>query len=375
GFNKPVVNSPIANNPFYNAIARPFQTRYISPFQTPTNQYQSLFSRQPNLIFGKRAKLSEDEFVESGQDSPFNAAKKNYTPFWNPKPTNNSLLNQAIGNGFNQPPVNSFNQPPVNNFNQPPINSFNQPPINSFNQPPVNIFNQPPTHSFNQPPSNSFKQPAPNNFGQNPFGQLPATKHVGPFSKTFSTQSNRSSPFDQSISSVHKPVFNSTEVRPAPNSQPSDTYTKLKVKRLSSRYERSAKAPINKRLGKAVENNQPILARALPKAKEPVTKPPVLKSTPTQPPLMPNKTTASLFLANDPGRSTHEKRAQRFGAYQVLYQEFKERRVIERKQVIRDGLIPNPDEQTSLEDAIDFRGSCTLKCPEFEMLERDMQND
>ncbi|KAI8082274.1 SAC3/GANP/Nin1/mts3/eIF-3 p25 family-domain-containing protein [Thamnidium elegans] len=90
---------------------------------------------------------------------------------------------------------------------------------------------------------------------------------------------------------------------------------------------------------------------------------------------MPNKTTASLFLANGPGRSTPEKRAQRFRAYQVLYQEFKKRRLIERKQAIRDGLIPNPDEQTSLEDAIDFRGSCTLKCPEFEMLERDMQND
>lgn len=49
--------------------------------------------------------------------------------------------------------------------------------------------------------------------------------------------------------------------------------------------------------------------------------------------------------------------------------------MIERKQAIKDGLIPNPDEQTSLEDAIDFRGTCTLKCPEFEMLERDMQND
>ncbi|KAG2236387.1 hypothetical protein INT48_008369 [Thamnidium elegans] len=343
GINKPVVNNPIANNSFYNVIARPFQTRHISPFQTPTNQYQSLFSRQPNLIFGKRVKLSEDEFVESGHNSPFNAAKKKETPFWNPKPAYNSLLNKAIGNGFNQPPLNSFNQPPVN--------------------------------SFNQPPSNSFKQPAPNNFGQNPFGQLPATKHVGPFSKTFSTQSNRPSPFEQSIANVHKSVFNSTEVRPAPSSQSSDAYTKLKVKRLSSPYERPHKAPINKRLGKVVGDNQPIPARDLPKAKEPATKPPVLKSTPTQPPLMPNKTTASLFLANDPGRSTPEKRAQRFGAYQVLYQEFKEKRVNERKQAIRDGLIPNPDVQTSLEDAIDFRGSCTLKCPEFEMLERDMQNN
>ncbi|KAG2237487.1 hypothetical protein INT48_005520 [Thamnidium elegans] len=211
-----------------------------------------------NFNQGGFTKLSEDEFVESGQDSPFNAAKKNDTPFWNPKPANNSLLDQAIGNGLNQPPINNFNQLPF----------------------------------------------APNNFGQNPFGQLPATKHVSPFSKTSSTQSNRPSPFDQSIFSAHKPVFSSTEVRPAPSNQSCDTYTKLKVKRLSSRYERSAKAPINKRLGKAVENNQPILARALPKAKEPVTKPPVLKSTPTQPPLMPNKTTASLFLANDPGRST-----------------------------------------------------------------------
>ncbi|KAG2229504.1 hypothetical protein INT48_002410 [Thamnidium elegans] len=334
GINKPVVNNPITNNPFYNVIARPFQTRHISPFQTSTNQYQSLFSRQPNVVFGKRAKLSEDEFIESGYESRFNAAKKNYTPFWNPKPTNNSLLNQAIENGFNQPPVNSFNQPSVNRFNQPP------------------------TYGFNQPPSNSFKQPAPNNFGQNPFGQLPATKHVGPFSKTSSTQSNCPSPFDQSIASAHKPVFNSTAVRPAYSSQPSDAYMKPNVKRLSSPYERPHKALTNKRL-----------------VKEPATKPPVLKSTPTQPPLMPNKTMASLFLANDPGRSTHEKRAQRFGAYQVLYQEFKERRVIERKQVIRDGLIPNPDEQTNLEDAIDFRGSCTLKCPEFEMLERDMQND
>jgi hypothetical protein len=48
--------------------------------------------------------------------------------------------------------------------------------------------------------------------------------------------------------------------------------------------------------------------------------------------------------------------------------------VIERKQAIKNGFIPDPNAPTRLEDAIDFRGTCQDKCPQFEMLEREIQN-
>lgn len=42
---------------------------------------------------------------------------------------------------------------------------------------------------------------------------------------------------------------------------------------------------------------------------------------------------------------------------------------------IEAGLTPNPDDKVSFEGTFCFRGTCTSKCSEFEMLERDLQND
>lgn len=53
----------------------------------------------------------------------------------------------------------------------------------------------------------------------------------------------------------------------------------------------------------------------------------------------------------------------------------KKNRVVEREQAIKDGLIPDPNAPRRLEDAIDFRGTCETKCPEFEMIEREIQNN
>lgn len=52
----------------------------------------------------------------------------------------------------------------------------------------------------------------------------------------------------------------------------------------------------------------------------------------------------------------------------------KQSRIEERKNAIQQGLIPDPNAPTRLEDAIDFRGTCTTMCPEFEMIERELQN-
>lgn len=52
----------------------------------------------------------------------------------------------------------------------------------------------------------------------------------------------------------------------------------------------------------------------------------------------------------------------------------KKDRIIEREQAIKNGLIPDPNTPRRLEDAIDFRGICQTKCPQFEMVERDIQN-
>ncbi|KAI9271180.1 SAC3/GANP/Nin1/mts3/eIF-3 p25 family-domain-containing protein [Helicostylum pulchrum] len=338
------VGSGAFNSAFASNNPQPFNQPYNEPGSATfgqNQQYQSAFSRQRKPVFAQSAGLLDRAIDGSLHTSPFNAAEKKDTPFWNPKAANNNLFDQALAG-----PTQPHNSPFAQNQSIP--------------------FTQNQSSPFAQNHSSPFAQSQSSPFAQNqssPFAQ----NHSSSFSKTPNTQSNRPSPFDQSITSANKSVFNSTDVKPAHIKAPIITSAKPRVRRLSAPYERPAKAPVNKRLGKAVEDKQPTPARVQPKVKELGTKP--------QPPSMPNKTTASLFLANDPGRGTAEKRAVRFGAYQVLYQEFKERRVIERKQAIRDGLIPNPDEQTSLEDAIDFRGSCILKCPEFEMLERDMQND
>ncbi|KAG1610027.1 hypothetical protein G6F46_010335 [Rhizopus delemar] len=74
---------------------------------------------------------------------------------------------------------------------------------------------------------------------------------------------------------------------------------------------------------------------------------------------------------------TAENRAARFGttSKSEVYAQMKKNRVVEREQAIKDGLIPDPNAPHRLEDAIDFRGTCETKCPEFEMIEREIQNN
>ncbi|CEP06960.1 hypothetical protein, partial, partial [Parasitella parasitica] len=52
----------------------------------------------------------------------------------------------------------------------------------------------------------------------------------------------------------------------------------------------------------------------------------------------------------------------------------KKKRLQERQRAIEDGLLPDPDNPTKLNEAISFRGTCTFKCPKFEIAERDYQN-
>lgn len=47
----------------------------------------------------------------------------------------------------------------------------------------------------------------------------------------------------------------------------------------------------------------------------------------------------------------------------------------QRKDAVRAGLIADPDRPTTLENAIDFRGTCEEMCPEFEREEREFKKN
>jgi hypothetical protein len=53
----------------------------------------------------------------------------------------------------------------------------------------------------------------------------------------------------------------------------------------------------------------------------------------------------------------------------------KKSRIDECKEAIANGLIPDPDTPTRLEDAVDMNGTCDQMCPEFEVLERTLQKN
>ncbi|KAI9766786.1 MAG: hypothetical protein M1840_006261 [Geoglossum simile] len=61
------------------------------------------------------------------------------------------------------------------------------------------------------------------------------------------------------------------------------------------------------------------------------------------------------------------------GTPEVLYQQLKTRRVSERREAIKQGLMDDPDVRRKLKDAITFRGTCLGMCPEFEKVERVVQ--
>ncbi|ORX61587.1 hypothetical protein DM01DRAFT_1125563 [Hesseltinella vesiculosa] len=58
----------------------------------------------------------------------------------------------------------------------------------------------------------------------------------------------------------------------------------------------------------------------------------------------------------------------------MAYEAMKKDRIEERREAIEQGLIQDPLAPTTLEDAIDFRGTCEAMCPRFEMVERSLQN-
>ncbi|KAF9289798.1 hypothetical protein BGZ68_008643 [Mortierella alpina] len=55
------------------------------------------------------------------------------------------------------------------------------------------------------------------------------------------------------------------------------------------------------------------------------------------------------------------------------FEELRDKRVTEREDAIRKGLIPDPNKPVRLEDAITFIGTCKDMCPEFERHEREYQ--
>ncbi|KAG0194942.1 hypothetical protein DFQ28_000041 [Apophysomyces sp. BC1034] len=76
------------------------------------------------------------------------------------------------------------------------------------------------------------------------------------------------------------------------------------------------------------------------------------------------------------GTMSPAERATRFGqtTKSTSYDQLKRNRVTERRRAIEQGLIADPDVPRRLEDAIDFRGTCQTMCPEFEIVEREIQH-
>ena len=54
--------------------------------------------------------------------------------------------------------------------------------------------------------------------------------------------------------------------------------------------------------------------------------------------------------------------------------QLKQKRDAERAAAIRDGFLADPEKKTSLDQAITPVGTCSDMCPEFERIERIVQN-
>jgi hypothetical protein len=59
----------------------------------------------------------------------------------------------------------------------------------------------------------------------------------------------------------------------------------------------------------------------------------------------------------------------------LTIQQLKIKREAERKVAVAKGLIDDPDKPRSLSEAIHFVGTCPDMCPEFEMHQREFQNN
>ncbi|KAG9322711.1 hypothetical protein KVV02_000789, partial [Mortierella alpina] len=80
-------------------------------------------------------------------------------------------------------------------------------------------------------------------------------------------------------------------------------------------------------------------------------------------------------MASRLDQGTTDSRLTRFSAVPIgnRFEELRDKRVTEREDAIRNGLIPDPNKPVRLEDAITFIGTCKDMCPEFERHEREYQ--
>ncbi|DAA79232.1 TPA_exp: putative Leucine permease transcriptional regulator (SAC3) [Trichophyton benhamiae CBS 112371] len=75
---------------------------------------------------------------------------------------------------------------------------------------------------------------------------------------------------------------------------------------------------------------------------------------------------------NDP-TPTVVKQADNIEDYNTRYERLKQDRARQRIQAIKAGIMPDPDQPTTLKQAITPTGNCTDMCPEFERVERIVQ--
>lgn len=366
---------------------------------------QSVFNQQPSSV-------SNSAFNSAFGNTGFSQPAASESPFGQrQQPEHNTAFNQAFGNtGFRsntdhrqQPQSNSaFNQAFGNTVNNtPPPKAFNQ-GNTGFNQPnmsnpipPTNTFSQPfgNTTGFNQPTDNTSKAPNAFNqaFGSTGFSTPKTVEKATPaaFNQAFGNtafnkpkvQKKPSAAFDQAFGgsgfdqpmntdntpkaftkkshSFNQAVSGSESVDSnAPTGQPKRTLSAKSniASRIGGNASATTKAKVTPTVAKKAVNTSQVASTFQRK---------------------PNKKTSETSSAlKDSGISSAADRAARFGSTSksVLYDQFKENRVRERQQAIAQGLIPDPDNPTRLEDAIDFRGTCQAKCPDFEMLEREIQN-
>lgn len=103
-------------------------------------------------------------------------------------------------------------------------------------------------------------------------------------------------------------------------------------------------------------------------------------------PRRPNALLAAGALGSAPSYDSEEdevnevddqQRAERFAAKLEgnTFRELEYARIQQRRDAIAAGLIADPDKRTSLEHAIEFRGTCEEMCPEFERQEREFKKN
>lgn len=318
-------NTPNPQASPFQPTTGPFGTTHASPFNTPTPNPQATPFKPAHV-------------------SPFNSSNSQPRPFQTPK--DNPFL-APLANPFLTPKEEPYQPPKPNQFQTPNVNAspFNPQALKTNSK--TSVFKTPQNGEHTSP----FKTPSYQ-------GNTPKTSAFKTSLLNNRTNDSSSSSF-KSTKTTDDGVFKV----PLPPNKASTTATRGK-----------ARLAIGKRGGRG--------GGLSPKG--------------TTDPYSRNKSVKSISPpVKEVGKMTAEDRAMRFGSTSksILYDQvsnyyvflylnyskpsffkFKERRVRERQQAIEQGLIPDPENPTRLEDAIDFRGTCETKCPPFEMLEREIQN-